>query len=105
MFYIDTVVKSALVRASVMLKKMIFISSFASMSMSHTSSIMHNIFVPFIRARENFCCSIADWFPQAFHPPLPPPKRHFASSSPAKSTVVVDARVAAVVGIDITAIC
>jgi hypothetical protein len=45
--------------------------------------------------------ALLTWFPQAF----PPPKRYFAFSSPAKSTVVVDVTVAAVVSTDITVVC
>jgi hypothetical protein len=46
-FYIDTVVKSVLVRANEMHTQMIFIFRFA-VSVGHTVCIMHKIFVPFM---------------------------------------------------------
>lgn len=100
-FYIDTVVKSVLVGANEMHTQMIFIFHFASMSMSHTTYIMHEIFVPFMYGRLAGGISVVallTWFPQA-SPPLPPTKTLLPLQQQ-NPLFLVDVTVAAVISTD-----
>lgn len=100
-FYIDIVVKSVLVGANDMLPQMNFILHFTSMSVGHTTYIMHKIFVQFVYGRLAGGISVVallTWFPQVS--PLLFPKKTLLSLHRQNPLFLVDVTVTILISTD-----